>query len=249
MRMPDDTSFDPVAAARRLLRTARHGALATRRPEGAPFASLVAVATLPSGAPVLLLSDLAVHTKNLAGDVRAALLLDEAAGGDPLECPRVTIEGRMTRLAAGDPALEQARRRFLARHPAAAGYAGFADFAFWTMAVEEAHLVAGFGRIVDLAAGELLTGLSGAEALLAAEADAVAHMNEDHADALALYATRLCGAPDGAWIATGLDPDGLDLMTRDGGHAARLAFSERIDGAPALRSALVALAAQARAAA
>jgi len=241
--MADEASFDPVATARRLLRTARDAALATLATEGgAPFASLVSVATLPAGDPVLLLSTLALHTRNLERDPRASLLLADPRSGDPLEGARVTVSGRLERIAADDPGLETARRRFLARHPKAAGYAGFADFSFWRMAVEGAHLVAGFGRIVALAPAELLVDLSGAEALLASEAGAVAHMNEDHADALALYAARLCGAPVGEWIATGLDPEGMDLMTRDGGAAARLVFPERVADSPQLRGVLVALA-------
>ena len=76
------------------------------------------------------------------------------------------------------------------------------------MEIERAHLVAGFGRIVDLAAEDILTDLAGAEALIEAEAGAVAHMNADHADALRLYATKLLGAPDGDWRCTGCDPEG-----------------------------------------
>lgn len=240
--MADGQEFDAVAEARRLLRSARDAAIATLSADGgAPFASLVSVATLPAGEPVLLLSGLAVHTKNLERDPRASLLLADPRLPDPLEGARVTVSGRLERIAADDPVLEPARRRFLARHPKAAGYAGFADFSFWRMAVEGAHLVAGFGRIVALSPADLLVDLSGAEKLLASEPGAVAHMNEDHLDALALYATRLCGAPTGEWISTGLDPEGIDLMTRDGGAAARLVFPERVADSPQLRGVLVAL--------
>jgi putative heme iron utilization protein len=246
-----DGSFSPVAAARTLLRTVRTGALATLATgSGDPFASLVTVATLPDGSPIVLLSDLALHTRNLTADPRASLLFAASgAAGDPLAGARVSVAGRMRRLAPGTADDDMARRRFLMRHPDAAGYAGFADFAIWALAVSGAHLVAGFGRIVEIAADDLLVGLEGAEPLLASEKGAVDHMNEDHTDALALYATRLCGAAEGPWISTGVDPDGIDLMTRDGRQTARLPFGERVRTSAELRGVLVKLAQAARASA
>jgi putative heme iron utilization protein len=126
-------------------------------------------------------------------------------------------------------------------------YAGFKDFAFYEIALKGAHLVAGFGRIVDLKPGDLLTDVSGADALLAAEPDAIAHMNADHADACRLYATRLLGAPDGAWRCVGCDPEGLDLQLDR--SARRLAFPQRVGSLGALRQVLKQLADEARAAA
>jgi len=237
--------FDADATAQQLLRTARHAALATLAPDGTPFVSLVAVACLASGAPVILISKLAAHTRNLAADGRASLLLT-AAADDPMAAPRLSVSGIFAPMAEGADR-NAAQARFLARHPEAEGYAGFADFAFWAMRPETAHLVAGFGRITDLAPERFLTDVAGAEALIAASAGAVAHMNEDHLDALALYAERLCGAAPGAWITTGVDPDGIDLMTRDGRNAARLRFGERVTSSPELRGALVRLAHAARA--
>lgn len=245
--MPEDT-FSPVAAARMLMRTVRTGALATLSAgSGDPLASLVTVASLPDGTPAMLLSDLALHTKNAGADPRASLLLAAAGGNsDPLAGARVSVAGRLTRLAKGSPEDAVARRRFLMRHPDAAGYAEFADFSVWTLAVSGAHLVAGFGRIVSLTAADLLLDLGDADPLVASEKGAVEHMNEDHTDALALYATRLCGAADGEWITTGVDPEGIDLMTRDGAHTARLVFPGRVRTSAELRGALVTLAQQAR---
>jgi putative heme iron utilization protein len=107
-----------------------------------------------------------------------------------------------------------------------------------------AHLVAGFGRIVDLTPAQLLTDLSGAEEMLAAEASAVDHMNADHDEALSLYATRLLGLPDGAWRMTGADPDGIDL--RAGAIRGRLYFPARVATAGDLRRGLAELASEAR---
>lgn len=238
-----DTAFDAIAEARRVLRLAATGSLASLDAAGAPFASLVTVATTAEGEPVLLLSDLALHTRNLARDPRASLLLVAPGGeaGDPLAGARLSVSGHVVRDDA--PA---ARRRLLARHGEAAGYAGFRDFAVYRLAVDGAHLVAGFGRIVALSPAELLLDCSGAADLLAAEESAVAHMNADHAEALRLYATRLLGAPDGDWRMTGADPEGIDL--RAGPNRARLSFGTAVATAAALRDRLVDLARRARAA-
>ena len=238
--MMPDADFDPRQAAKKLLREARSGALATLMPtSGDPYCSLVNVATDAAGAPLLLLSQLALHTKNLMADARVSLMLDERKDGDPLEGARIMLMGAVA--ATDDPA---ARTRYLTRHPEAEMFAGFGDFAFYRMTVGRAHLVAGFGRIVDLAPAEILTDLSGAEAMLAEESEAVAHMNEDHAEALRLYATRLLGGPDGAWRCVGCDPEGLDLQL--GRMALRLPFPERITGLGPLRQALKQLADTAR---
>lgn len=238
--MTPDPDFDPRQAARRLLRDARSGALATLMPgSGDPYCSLVNVATAADGAPLLLLSRLAVHSRNLAADSRASLLLDERKAGDPLEGARVSFAGRLVPSAdAGE------RRRYLARQPEAEMFAGFADFSVYRMQLAGAHLVAGFGRIVDLAAADLLTDLGDAAALVAAEAEVVAHMNADHADACRLYATRLLHAPDGPWRCAGVDPDGLDLQLERA--ALRLPFPARVTTPAMLRQTLKALAEAAR---
>ena len=126
----------------------------------------------------------------------------------------------------GRPTSTTARARFLARHPAAAGYADFPDFSFYAFDITSAHFIGGFGRIVDLPRDDLLIDVAGAEALSEREDDIVGHMNEDHADAIELYATRLLGAAPGAWRMTGIDPEGCDLVL--GARALRLPFDTRI---------------------
>ena len=102
-----------------------------------------------------------------------------------------------------------------------------------------------FRSAADYPAATILTDLTGADALIAAEEGAVEHMNADHAEALGLYATKLAGEPAGRWRATGLDPEGMDLSAGD--LTARLAFDKRITGPGDLRDVLVKLAAAARA--
>lgn len=236
---PAPEEFDAPGLARSLLRTIRSGALATLEAGGAPFASLVSVATDMDGAPLLLVSRLAAHTTHLDRDPRASLLLAAGGKGDPLAHPRLTLTGRVVVTEE-----ERARRRFLTRHPKAALYADFPDFSFRRLEVEAGHLNGGFARAARLAPADLLTDLGGAEALVAAEEGALAHMNADHRDALALYATVLAGARGAEWRATGLDPRGMDLAAGD--LTARLNFPERVGDAGALRRVLVRLADEAR---
>jgi heme iron utilization protein len=243
--MQPTAKFDPVQTAKSLIRSGKQGALATLVPgAGDPYCSLVNVATAPDGSPVLLISGLAIHTKNILADPRVSLMIDERRAGDPLEGARVMIAGRAERIV-DETALEPIRRRYLLRHPTAETFVGFPDFAFFRVAMRDVHLVAGFGRIVTLAAAQVMTDRSDADEVLAGEASAVEHMNEDHMEANALYATRLLGAADGAWRITGLDPDGADLALGD--STLRLPFPERVTSALALRKTLVALVVEARA--
>lgn len=243
--MQPTPDFNPVTTAKSLIRSGKQGALATLMPtSGDPYCSLVNVATAADGSPLLLISGLAIHTKNIVADSRVSLMIDERRAGDPLEGARVMIAGRAERITDAI-ALESVRRRYLTRHPSAAVFADFPDFAFFKIAVREVHLVAGFGRIVTLEAAKVLTDISGADEVLATEASAIEHMNEDHMEANALYATKLLGAADGAWRITGLDPDGADLALGDA--TLRLPFPERVTTALALRKMLVALVGEARA--
>ncbi len=230
-------------AAHQIIRAAVKASLATLECRtGFPYASLVMVGFGPDGTPLLLLSRLAVHTANLLADHRASLLFDASDGaGDPLAGGRVTVIGHMAQITANDTV----RRRFLARHPGAEVYVDFADFSFWQMAVERAHYIGGFGRIVDLTAGDILADVSGAQKLIDAESDIVAHMNDDHGDTIQLYATRLGGAEPGAWRMTGIDPAGVDLV--DNGRGVRLNFGRRVTDPDDARAELVRLAHVARA--
>ncbi|WP_042442225.1 HugZ family protein [Azospirillum sp. B510] len=238
---PDRNRGGPVAAAqapalraRRLMRACDRAALATaRRPAddgtgdgddaaGWPYPSLVLVAFDHDGSPLLLLSTLADHTRNLLADGRVGLLFDATAGlAQPLTGARLSVLGRAER--SDDPVH---RERYLRRHPDAAFYAGFADFAIYRVAVERAHLVAGFGRIHRLSAAELDLPAP-APALAAGEAALLDQLNGEG------YGSRLVPIADGdgassreGWSLTGLDPEGCDL--RRGGYVARVDFEQRI---------------------
>lgn len=242
--MQPTPDFDPAKLARLLLRRRRQGALATLFPgSGDPYCSLVNLASHPDGSPILLISRLAVHTRNIVGDARVSLMLDERAAGDPLEGARIMLMGRADEAASDQ--LELLRRRYLNAHPSAEAFVNFTDFSFFRIAPTSTHLVAGFGRIVDLAAERFLTRIDDAGALIQAEQDAIDHMNADHRDTMNLYATRLLGASHDDWRCTGIDPDGLDLQAGD--STLRLDFPERVREPAGLRKTLASLADRARA--
>ena len=243
--MQPSADFNPSRLARSLLRRSRQGALATLMGgSGDPYCSLVNLASHPDGSPILLISRLALHTKNILADNRVSLMLDQRAAGDPLEGARIMLAGVAEEADNDEPVL---RRRYLNAHPSAEAFVEFKDFSFFRIHPRAAHLVAGFGRIVDLKPEQFLTDLSQAASLLEAEQGAVEHMNADHRDAMNLYATRLLGADAADWRCTGCDPDGIDMQAANA--TLRLDFPTQANTPAALRQALKQLADQARAAA
>jgi putative heme iron utilization protein len=234
----------PGTLARALVRACDRAVLSTVLARdglaGWPYGSLVLVATDHDLSPLLLISNLADHTKNIAQDPRVSLLVDGTAGAaDPLTAARLSLLGRIAKDAT--PA---ARARFLARHPSAETYAGFGDFNLYRVTIEAAHLVADFGKIHWLSAADLAPPAP-PPALVAAEADIVAHMNLDHADAVDAYAQALLGRAGTGWRMTGIDTEGADL--RREGEVARLPFGMLVATPEEARAELVRLVNQARA--
>jgi heme oxygenase (biliverdin-IX-beta and delta-forming) len=242
--MQSTADFDSIKVTRSLLRRSRQGALATLMTViGDPYCSLVNVASHPDGSPILLLSRLAIHTKNILADGRVSLMLDERVAGDPLEGARIMLAGQAEEAGAGD--LEVVRRRYLNVHPSAEVFADFKDFSFFRIRPAGVHLVAGFGRIVDLLPEQFLTPIGDAAGLIEDEAGALDHLNANRRDAMNLFATRLLGAGQAEWRCTGCDPDGIDMEA--GRRVLRLDFPERATSAAGLRLMLSRLAEEARA--
>ncbi|HEY1735710.1 MAG TPA: pyridoxamine 5'-phosphate oxidase family protein [Methylovirgula sp.] len=239
---PADAKFDPVEEAKRLLRTTRAAALATATsPDGSPFASLVNVATAPDASPLLLLSRLAAHTHHLEADPRLSLLfysaLNRPNGGDPLTHPRLTIVGTATRI--DDAATRAAvRARFLARHPKSSLYADFADFSFFHVAIDTAHLNGGFGRAAHLSPERLLTSLDGADLLIVNEEKLIADITTADPTLPARLAAIQCGEGE-AWRLAGFDPEGLDLADEE--RLIRVVFAERVTNEDDLRQQIAVL--------
>ncbi|HVI50746.1 MAG TPA: pyridoxamine 5'-phosphate oxidase family protein [Candidatus Sulfotelmatobacter sp.] len=200
-------------SVRKLLRCRNRAALATSFASGGdaprPYVSLVTTATDIDGSPLLLLSKLADHTRNLERDSRLSLLFEDTEiYANPQQGPRVTVIGTARR-CEDQAIIERVRRRFLARHPGAALYAGFADFSFFKIALERFHWVGGFGRAVWLnqdlpCSGEAVTEFA------AVESDLIGRINRDHAEALMHAANSLTGKRAKHWRAVSLDPDGID---------------------------------------
>lgn len=245
-RVLRDTDDQAIRQARTLLRASRHGALAVLDPaSGAPLASRVAVASDHDGAPLILVSQLSSHTGGLLADPRCSLLLGEPGKGDPLAHPRISVNCLARRIRREDPAHARVEWRFLSRNPKARLYAGFGDFSYFRLEPEGASLNGGFGKAYALTRQDLLTGGPAVEAVAAAEARAVSHMNEDHRDAIADYAVYFAGVAEAAdWVMTGLDVDGFDLAAGD--RSLRIFFAEPLADAQAMRKALVAMAVEAR---
>jgi heme iron utilization protein len=236
---------DARILAKRLMRTARSGALATNEAEsGMPFASLVQVGTDLDGSPVILTSQLSAHTKLMEADPRCSLLLSSIGKGDPLAHPRLTLQAMAERLDRDADETRKLRSRYLLQHPKAELYVDFPDFGFWRLRTLSASLNGGFGRAYRMSAQDLLVDMSEFFDFYDFEAGAVAHMNSDHADAVALYAAQLCGAREGAWHLIGIDPEGLQMALGD--EILRLNFPKLLAGPHEVRPMLIRLANEAR---
>ena len=231
------------ALAKSLIRTARHGALAVLDARtGQPHVSRVGVATSQSGAPVILISQLSPHFAALEAHMSASILLGEPGKGDPLAHPRITV-AVTARKVTDEEERALMRARYLARHPKAELYVDFADFAFWLLEPQAASLNGGYGKAYEMEAGDVTSPL--APGLDASERGAVDHMNEDHLDAIDLYAAQALGDPGEGWRLASLDAEGMDLIRRE--EMIRVWYPKPITRAQALRGMLVAMVKQMRA--
>ena len=220
MAVESDTEGRPaaVAEAKRLLRGSRTAALATLGPGGAPMATFVGCASDFDGSPLFLFSALSQHTKNLAADRRGSLLLIDAPGrGDPLNQPRLTLNGPILRQPD-----DYARKRYLRRNPKAKLYASFADFAIYGLRIEAVHFNGGFGRAAALEPADILAPPGNALALAAGEDELLAEINRSEGDA-AITAWRRAKRLAAVWRAVGLDVEGVDLAA--GKATARVDFA------------------------
>ena len=230
--------------ARRLVRAASSATLSTVA-DGQPFASLATPAAAGDLTPLLWLSSLSEHTRHLAAEPRCALLFTGAPEGpNPQTAPRVTLTGLAERVP--EPEVPALKARWLARHPYAALYADFADFALWRVRLGGALLVGGFARATRLRLAELLPDPAAVAALAEAEAGILAHVNADHADAVAAIAQGLLGGGEGAWKLVAADCDGCDLAL--GEDVRRLAWPAPVADADGVRAGLIRAAREGRAA-
>ncbi len=241
----DPTRPSAAEEARTIAASTNVATLASLTAAGDPWASLVTYGLL-GGAPVLCVSHLAEHGRNLASDPRASLsMVADNGGDDPLASSRITLAGVVE--PPRDDELDAARAAHLSAVPAARFYIDYSDFTLWVLRVHRVRWVGGYGRMDS----------AGAEDYAVAEADpvrphaagAIEHLNADHADALAEAARALGGYPDTVEaVCTGVDRYGLDLRveTPRGVAYTRTGFGRRLNSMDELRSATVDLVHRAR---
>lgn len=249
--MPDSSNPDhlqPVddgvrREVKTILHIARDGALGLISPQtGAPDVTRVGIATDIDGAPIFPMSDLSGRPQMATESGRASLLIGRAGKGDPLAHPRVTLHGSI-RKAEGDER-DRLRSRYLARHPKAALYIDFKDFSLWRFEIEGASFNGGFGRAYAMTADDLLSPIEDLAGWGPREAGAREHMNDDHADAVELYAKGFCGSCTGNWLLTGIDPEGMDLAL--GEDQLRIWFDQPLKEPGQMHKELVGLVGKAR---
>ena len=238
----DEAEPTPAVQARRVLRAARAGTLATAE-GGQPFASLVTPATAPDGSVLMLLSGLSEHTRHLRADGRCSVLVaGPAETANAQTAPRLTIVGTASR--EPDPAM---KARWITLHPYAAFYADLPDFVLWRMRPERGAFIGGFARAFKLSLAEMTCDPAAVEAIAAAEAGVIGHCNDDHPDALDAIAAGH-GLEGEGWRMVACDCDGFDLVR--GGLVRRIDWpllaQGTVDGSHAIRKALIHLAGAAR---
>ena len=244
--MPSDAE-----RSRTLMAIGSGGSLATMSTEcpGFPFGSLVAYSVDDRGRPIMCLSSLAEHSRNMEADPRASLMVTAPEDGvnDRLALSRVTLVGEMKVLEGAER--EAALDLYEAGHPTAF-YARFADFSAYRLEVSAIRYVGGFGRMSWVTEEQYAT--AEPDPLLGGAAKGIIeHMNDDHVDALIAYCRVFAGL-DGVETAKmiGVDRYGMDIMaTMAGGEqrAARVSFSSPVSATDQVRAATIELLQEARA--
>jgi heme iron utilization protein len=237
-RSPDEPSY--AERARTLVHLARTGTLSTlsRRHPGHPFGSVMPYAPDERGAPLFLISAMAMHTQNLEADPRASLLATQPGWTeDPLAGGRVTLMGRVARVP--EPERGAARETYLARHPKAAFWVDFEDFAFWRLEVADVYFVGGFAAM-DWVTGEDYAAAR-PDPLADSADDIVAHMNRDHADALLTLARAHADAAADEATMLSVDRLGFRVRVRSGERlqGTRMSFPREVVTAEECRGALI----------
>jgi hypothetical protein len=225
--------------ARRFVRAHPHGILATlsKRLDGFPFGSVAPFVTDQAGAPVILISTLAEHTKNILHDNRVSLIVHPCAD-DMQTAGRVTLSGHAIQLADKTPL----RNRYLRYLPQAAQYFDLHDFQFYRIGITAVRYIGGFGKIHWVEAASYQAPANQLEEL---EDGILEHMNNDHAKAL----TNLCRHVHLQEVSSatmiGIDCDGFDV--RAPGQLLRFRFDAPVLDAQGARATLAAMARAARA--
>lgn len=224
-----------AAEARQFLSATHSGVLSTisARLEGYPFGSIAPFVLDHDGNPLILISTIAEHTKNIQADARVSLIAFDPGASDMQAGARLTVIGKAIPMDK-DEAL---RARYLRYFPQAEGYFDMHDFLFHRIEVEQARFIGGFGKIHWIPGDELR---APANRLAAQEAAILDHMNADHAENLSAYCRHVHGIEAAQAIMIGIDTAGFDVRAND--KLLRFAFDTPVTDAQEARQALVALA-------
>ncbi len=201
--------------------------------------------------PILLLSDLSEHTRNIKEKNSASLMLCEerklykffpkfdnkfSSYEDPMSRPRVTLIGKLKKTSDSND-----RKRFISRHPASNLYANFKDMNFYKMDIKSAHLIGGFAQVKWFTSDEILC--KNISNFKNSEENIISHMNSSHKTSIKMYINNLMqnelssAQRKGDWNITGVDPDGFDLRKKQ--TTARYFFEKEISNAAKLRGVFV----------
>lgn len=201
------TDLSPAYRARNIVRASAFAHLSTLDSnDGFPHGSLVMCACTQDCTPLIIISQLARHTKNINKDPRVSLFFDHSSGiRNRLAKPRLTLAGNVKKT---DPIVS--RRRFSSRHPNIFDLLAL-DFSIFEVQIEQGHLIGGFGDIHNIKGKDFNLDCRKCNELISNENDIVDHMNEDHSDTIDLYAQSLLEQKNSGWKLTGCDPEGCDL--------------------------------------
>ena len=229
-----------ASEARQFLRSTRSGILSTISAKfaGYPFGSVAPFVLDQDGQPLILISTLAEHTKNIIANPKVSLLV--FAGAEDLQAnSRLTLMGDASKIAEDD---SQLRARYLRYFPQAEGYFDTHDFSFYRIGIQQARYIGGFGKISWVAGAELA---SPPNELAAQETGILEHMNTDHADSLIAYCKHFHDFTAGSAKMLGIDSDGFDVIADS--KILRFNFDQPITDALSARTALVAMSKASRA--
>jgi putative heme iron utilization protein len=239
------TDAEAIRLAKSLIRTARHGALATLEPQsGRPQVTRVGDSTDTDGVPVILISKLAAHTPALHADPRCSLLLGSPGKGDPLAHARISIACTAHEIARDSDDHKRIDARYLSHQQKARIYASLPDFNYFRLVPESAALNGGFGRAYAFTAEQLVTESPGNAEIAGVEMDVLDHMNDDHASSVLNYARHFAKAPDGRWQLVGFDAEGFEIA--DGDDVRRIFFDSTFATAQEVTGTIVRMARDAR---
>ena len=216
-----------------------------------PYSTFTMVAFDYDGSPLLLLSDLSEHTKNLKKNKLTSILFNEEQlfrkyfplyknkmkfsqnYQDPMSRPRITVIGEISK-----DTRRSSRIRFLNRHPASNLYAGFNDMNIYKLKMISGHLIGGFAQVKWFSKNELICKSN--NSFLENEEMIMKHMNQEHQESINLYAKSFLGYRGKSnWCITGIDPEGFDMRLLN--RVMRINFNESLVDTNKLRKFFVTL--------